>query len=251
MNAPARVGDTLPATAPPPESTPARLLELAVQSNADPEKLRQLMDLQERWEAQNAKRAYFAALASFQRVCPHIPKTKAVRNRDGSERYRFAPLDDIVAAVRGPLMTCGFSYRFETTHNDDGSVRVACVVQHEGGHTERSEVVIPTFAGQGTNKAQDTGIAITYGRRYAFCDAFGITTGDEDTDGHGADDGDGDAVSDQQAADIECLISEVGADRLKFLKHCGVESVSDIKAKHFRKVVDLLEQKRKHAGAPS
>lgn len=248
MNAPARVGDTLPAAAPPPESTPARLLELAVQSNADPEKLRQLMDLQERWEAQNAKRAYFAALASFQRVCPHIPKTKAVRNRDGSERYRFAPLDDIVAAVRGPLMACGFSYRFETAHNDDGSVRVACVVQHEGGHTERSEVVIPTFAGQGTNKAQDTGVAITYGRRYAFSDAFGITTGDEDTDGRGLDDEPADLITAQQALDIEALISEVGADRARFLRHCGVERAGDIKAAHFKRVVDLLEQKRKHGG---
>ena len=79
--------------------TPANLLALAVQQGANVEQLEKLMALQERWQAQQARMAYFAALARFQATVPPIPKGRKVEYNRTS--YSFAALEDIANAIRG------------------------------------------------------------------------------------------------------------------------------------------------------
>lgn len=166
---------------PTPMQTPDRLMALAIEHGADVEKLERLMSLQERWQAQQSKAAFFDALSHFQAACPDIPQGKVVLNRDGSERYRYAPLDSILKAIRGPLRECGLSVRWEPGAEDDDSTTTVCIVTHASGHSERSSVRIPGIVGHGTNKAQDAAGAITYGRRYSLLNALGIQA-DSDTD---------------------------------------------------------------------
>ena len=109
--------------------TPDRLIALAIEHGADVDRLGKLMDLQERWQAGQARMAYFDALSRFQSACPNIPKTKAVKNRDGSDRYKYAPLDSIIKTLREPLQKHGFSYRWQTDHAED-SLRVTCYLMH-------------------------------------------------------------------------------------------------------------------------
>ena len=161
---------------------PSSLLALAVEGNADVDRLSKLMDLQERWQAQQARCAYFESLAAFQSQLPPIEKTKAVKNKDGSERYRYAPLDSIIRQVKDLLKQHGFSYRFHSEPVEDG-LMISCSAHHSLGHVETSTIKIPTLTGFGTNAAQDEGSAHTYGKRYSFCDCFGIAASDTDDDG--------------------------------------------------------------------
>ena len=51
-------------------STPAELLRIAVEGNADLDKLEKLMELQARYEDREAKKAFTGAIAAFQATMP-------------------------------------------------------------------------------------------------------------------------------------------------------------------------------------
>ncbi len=75
------------------------LLTKAVSAGASVDTLERLLVMRRELRAEAARDAFFVALKAFQAACPAIHKTKKVLNRDGSVRYAYAPLEDIVAAV--------------------------------------------------------------------------------------------------------------------------------------------------------
>lgn len=157
------------------DSAPAKLLELAINQNADVDKLERLMDMQIKWETSQAKKRYFEALSNFQSLCPPIKKQKAGHN------YMYAPLSDIIAQIKGALKQCGMSFRFEQNHNDGLLVR--CVVTHIDGHSESTEMKADADTTGSKNAIQAIGSAVTYLQRYTLIGALGITTADADMDG--------------------------------------------------------------------
>jgi len=58
------------------EVTPNIMLQIAVEQGADIDKLEKLMNLQERWEEREAKKAFVEALSLFRGRCPCIEKQK-------------------------------------------------------------------------------------------------------------------------------------------------------------------------------
>ena len=159
-------------------------MELAVQKNLDVEKLEKLMELQERWTAQQAKRQFDEAMAEFQAECPTIKKTKAGgKTKAGQIAYFYAPLESIVEQVKEILHKHGFSYTIKTETKQAG-VKVTCVVKHTAGHSEASEMEVPLGTKTDIMSApQVVAAATTFAKRYAFCNAFGILTGEDDIDG--------------------------------------------------------------------
>lgn len=166
---------------------PMQLLAMATKMGADVDKLEKLMALQERWEANEAKKLFVAAMAKFQSECPVIEKTKKVMEKDGQRvRYRYAPLESIIEQVKKPLADNGLSYAFDED-KDNEYTKVICIVTHTAGHSEKTAFKIPIGTEQFMSDVQKHGARMTFGKRYAFCNAFGILTGDEDTDGQNTD----------------------------------------------------------------
>src|SRR5690606_36377667 len=81
-----------------PSTTPSDLLRLAVQQGADIAKLEQLMALQERWEANQARKAYVEAMAEFKKNPPEIFKDKTVsfKTDKGNTTYDHATIGNVV-----------------------------------------------------------------------------------------------------------------------------------------------------------
>lgn len=230
-------------------ATPARLLELAVQSDADPDKLRQLMDLQERWEAQQSKRAFFAAMQAVQAEAPRI-----VRDAENTQtRSMYARLESINKRLTPVYTRHGFSLSFGTADSPlDGYVRTVCDVMHSGGHERRYHVDLPPdIAGiKGQNNktlVHAAGSTLSYARRYLTLLIFNVALAGEDDDGNGAGGSVGDHITDQQVADLEALVTEVGADPAKFLAWLKVDDLASLPSTHYRRAVAALEAKRKHA----
>lgn len=177
-------------------SNPSRLLELAIQKDADIEKLEKLMDLQERWDREQARKAFADALSAFQSAVPPIRKRGHVKypskdaNKDGTE-FHHARLEDIAEAINPHLREHGLSYRFEQNHEmgaDFGKncITVTCIVTHRDGHSERTSMPgFPDTSGS-KNPIQSMGSTVTYLRRYTLLDALGLTVCDEDNDGQDA-----------------------------------------------------------------
>lgn len=154
---------------------PMRLLELAISNNADVDKLEKLMALQERWDAQEAKKSFLRAMANFQESCPDIVKAKKGHN------YLYAPLSDIITQVRGLLADNGLSYRFEQSH--ESQIEVTCIISHVDGHSEKTTMKAQPDTSGSKNAIQAVGSAVQYLMRYTFIGALGITTADIDMDG--------------------------------------------------------------------
>ncbi|MCK9601138.1 MAG: ERF family protein [Sphaerochaeta sp.] len=158
------------------------LMEQAIKSNATVEMMGKLMDMRREFRAEQAEQAFHEAMSKFQSECPIIGKTKQVKNNDGARAYSYAPIEDIIETARPLLKENGFSYQ-TLTETLDGKVTSTVLVTHVGGHKEASSMTVPMTAGTRLMSApQVVAATLTFAKRYAFLNAFGITTGGEDTD---------------------------------------------------------------------
>lgn len=218
-------------------ATPATLLAMAVQQNADLTKLEKLMELKERWEANEARKAFVAAMAAFKVDPPDVYKTKTVSFNDTF--YKHALLEDAAEKIGAALTKHGISFRWDCEQLDGGVVRVTCVLTHVMGHSERVSLQAGLDQSGKKNNIQALGSTISYLERYTLFAATGLAAKGQD------DDGAGEYITEEQAADLLALITEVGANKEKFLAYLKVESLGRIPAKSYQSCVKLLEAKRK------
>lgn len=168
--------------APQQQLAPQSLIAQAITQGANVETMEKLMNLQDRWEAKQAKKAFDSAMANFQAECPVIRKTRAAKDDKNKTLYSYAPLDAIVSQVKTLIQKHGFSYAIKTS-SEKGLLTATCIVKHELGHSEESSFEVPSTEGTKIMSGpQRAAAALTFAKRYAFCNAFGIMTGDDDTD---------------------------------------------------------------------
>ena len=153
----------------------------ALEKGADISVLEKLIDLKNKVDQQRAEAEMRKALSLFQGEMPIIAKTKIVKNKDGSVRYKYAPIDEIVKISAPLLAKYGLSVTIDTQFNDK-NVIVTAIVQHVAGGERKSSFVIPIMKSDYMNDAQAVASALTYAKRYAYCNVLGIMTGDEDDD---------------------------------------------------------------------
>lgn len=151
--------------------------------------MRAMLDLQKDWEANEARKAYVAAMAEFKRDPPEIFKRKQVEftTRDGdTTSYKHATLGDVTTAIINGLAQHGISHRWDTKQ-DGGKIVVTCILTHNLGHSESTSLEgAPDSSGK-KNGIQQVASTITYLQRYTLLGASGLATKDmEDDDGAGA-----------------------------------------------------------------
>ncbi len=163
--------------------TADQLIAQAIEKKTPVETMEKLLAMRKELKAEWAKEQFDEAMAKFQGDCPVIEKTKdGATTKSGKVAYKYAPLDVIVSQTKSLIQANGFSYMIQTETLPAG-VKVTCIVKHKSGHSELSTVEVP----MGTktdimNASQQVASALTFAKRYAFCNAFGILTGDEDDD---------------------------------------------------------------------
>ena len=169
---------------------PENLIMAGINKGLSVENMKELLTMRRELKAEAAKEAFDEAMAAFQGECPIIKKTKpGAKTNAGVVAYYYAPLDAIVEQTKAIIQQHGFSYSIQTKTlvND---VEVTCTVKHSAGHSEASTVQIPLGDKNSLiSNSQVVAIALSFAKRYAFSNAFGILTGDEDIDGAKLDEG--------------------------------------------------------------
>lgn len=229
---------------PPAPVTPMGLLQVAMSQGADLAKLEQLMALQERWEANEARKAYVSAMARFKRNPPDILKRKRVyfeNKAGGVTDYMHATLADVCAAAIKGLAEVGISHRWDVEQQAD-RITVHCVLTHELGHSEKTTLTGGADPSGGKNSIQAIASAVSYLERYTLLAATGLATRDMDNDGR-APAAPVELITEAQALDLEALISEVGANRALFLKACKIERLEDMPAGFYPTAVNKLKER--------
>jgi hypothetical protein len=204
----------------PQEAVPAEtfnvegLIAKAIEKKVPVDTMERILAMRRELLAEQAKRAFDQALAGFQAECPTIEKTKKVFDRNSTKiRYQYAPIEAIIEQVKPLLQRHGFSYTIKTKTEDN---RVTAIVKatHEQGHSELSDFTIPIDPQGFMNEQQKFASALTFAKRYAFCNAFGIMTGDEDDDANS----NGEPTTKQNARPAPAKPAPLSAITMDFLK---------------------------------
>lgn len=219
-----------------PDLNPLQLVQVAVEKGVDAEQLKMLMELQREWKADRARDEFVAAMSEFRAEALKIVKDKAVAF--GTTAYKHATLANIVAVAAPALSKHGLSHRWETKQ-DGGLITVTCVITHKYGHSEHTSLSAAPDKSGGKNDIQAVGSAVSYLQRYTFMAITGLAAADQDTDGRTDE-----PITDEQVANLEALISEVGANKAAFLKTCKIEKLEDMPASKYKGAVERLEAKR-------
>lgn len=164
--------------------TPDQMLAMAVEQGADIDKLEKLMALQERWEANQAKKAFVVAMNEFKSDPPKIIKdaTVSYETDKGMTTYNHAKLSTICDVIGVALSSVGISFRW-VTNQDGGVITVTCILTHGFGHSEETTLRSTPDSTGGKNSIQAVGSAVTYLQRYTLLAAVGLAAEDQDTDG--------------------------------------------------------------------
>jgi len=182
---------------------PEALIARAIDKGVPIDVMERLLAMRRELKAEAAREAYFTSLAAFQAQCPEIPKGKQVVDKNGNPRYRYAPIEQIVAVVKEPLSANGFSYVLDS-EQDDSSVTGVCASHHIQGHSETTRFKVPIDKDAYMNEPQKFASARTFAQRYAFKGAYGIQTGDEDEDATSVDPEHSAAETEEVPAMLKC-----------------------------------------------
>lgn len=222
--------------------TPMDMLNRAVESGASIEMMEKLMALQERWEANQGRKAFDNAMAAAKAEIPTITKNREVdfTSQKGRTHYRHEDLSEIARVVTPILARHGLSYRYKT-QTEGQTVSVTCIVSHRDGHSEENTLVAGADNSGNKNSIQQVGSTITYLQRYTLKAALGLAASSDD-DGKSADD-DG-PITESQLEHLRSLMDDVGADVERFCKYFKIEALPELPITKYGAAVKSLEAKR-------
>ena len=205
---------------------PSVLLSQAIERGIDTQALEKLMELNERYEKQQARKLFNKAMANFKKDPPKIFKDKAVsyNTTAGQTNYDHASLGRVNEKISAALADHGLHATWRTKQ-EKGSVTVKCIIEHEAGHSNETELTAPPDDSGKKNLIQQIGSTVTYLERYTLLALTGLATYDQDDDGQAAgtllfDESSGDSfeptITESAVADLQTMVDDlVKAGKLK------------------------------------
>ena len=225
-------------------TSPMMLIQSAIDSNMSTDALEKLMDLQDRYEATNAKKAFNQALVKAQSEMPTVFKGRA----NAGTRSNYASFDDIMRIVRPVLDAHGLALSFAQSETSD-TITVVCTILHAGGYSTETPFTLPKDgvikSNEGrnvTNLAQAQGSANSYAKRYCLTNALNIVLGDQDDDAQ-AMSVPVKPVSPEQCEELRKMATDADVDLDLFLVHYKAESFEAFPLVMFAKAKNILKQR--------
>lgn len=226
---------------PAPTITPLSLLSSALERGVDKHVLSQLIGLHERSRADDARRAFEAALTAAKAELPVIAKTQIASI--GPKHYRHEDLAEIARTIGPILGRHGLAYRFRSKTEGE-LVTLICVISHRDGHSEENSLSATADHSGEKNAIQAIGSTLTYLQRMALKAALGLAAA-EDDDGKAASTAE--TITRQQVREILTLIDEVGAEREALLRFFKIKGFAELPARRFRQALVMLNAKKGRA----
>ncbi len=217
-------------------ATPAELIKIAVTGGADLGQVEKLLEIQERYEGNEARKAFNKSMAEFKKNPPKIDKDKHVAY--GNTKYNHASLANVVEKISAELGKYGLSASWRTKQN--GQILVTCKITHELGHSEETTLSANADTSGSKNPIQAIGSAVSYLQRYTLLAITGLATYDMDDDAHNTTE----KIDEGKLKIIVDLIKEKKVNEKKFLEYMKCETLYDISMNDFAKAKMALESKQ-------
>ena len=185
-------------------ATPMEMIQSAVSQGADIDKLTKLLDLQERWQKSEAKRAFDEAKAKFSAFAIQVTKDKINKQYDS----KYTSLGNLVNIVTPFLAQCELNARWEIDQSN--GIMVTCVLAHKAGHAEKAAMIVPPDTSGAKNVIQQIKSSITYAKACTFESVCGLASTDANLDD------DGNSLSNQKVAEnVKRIMDAKTGDQLK------------------------------------
>jgi len=174
-----------------PPSESMSVVAIAMSKNYTPEQVEKMMELQIKFEKNEARKAFFEAVAAFKENPPEVCKDKEnMQFSKGGKKAMYSSLGNFVKTVNPALGAHGLSASWEIEQADK-LVKVSCKLSHRLGHSETVKMEAPPDAsgGNAKNPIQQIKSTVTYLRAVTFEAVTGLAATDEanlDDDGNAA-----------------------------------------------------------------
>ncbi len=226
--------------------TPMDLLARAVERGADLAMVEKLMDLAERHDKTQARKAFDEAMAAAKAEIPVIRKNRHVgytsRRTNEDTSYSYEDLASIAEVVTPILAQHGLSYRFRTASPANAPVEVTCIISHKLGYSEENTLSAPPDNSGKKNSIQAIGSTLTYLQRMTLKAALGLAAAaDDDGKSAGADE----AITDEQLTTLRQKIDATNADTEKLCEMFGVDNLTELPQSRFAEAERILNERAK------
>ena len=219
-----------------------QLLEHGVSTD----QLEKLLELQERHEANEARKVFYADMANAQAEMPMAPEDKY----NQQTKSHYSSYKALAAACKPVYTAHGLSLVFyESDCPKDDHIRVSVNVSHRLGHVETYHTDVPMDSAGIAGKVNKTpthakGSSFSYGRSYLMKLVFNLPTGDDD-DGQAAGT---EFITDEQAQELEAIANEARGGvtaLLKFLKghKPPINSITEIPAVRYDAILTEVKKR--------
>jgi hypothetical protein len=230
--------------------------KVALDPQADVEKLERMMAMYERLKAKEAELAYNTAKGRILRKLAgiRIVKNRAVLYETEKEKpqkgtykaFKYAPLEEIDKHLRPLLAAEDMDLSYSDEPQEGGGILICGRLKHlPSGHYEDSFMPAPPDTTGGKSGVQAVGSTNSFLRRYVACNIFNIVVVEDDDDGAGG------TIDEAQTKTILDLVNKakVGPKFLKYMKAHSIEeagsleaAVATIAARDYRKAISTLEE---------
>jgi len=181
---------------------------VAMDPNADIDKLERMLAMKERLDAKNAEAEFATAFARASASFPNIPL-----RGEGHNKKPYALLKDIMEYTRPALSENGIALSFSIDVSQE--VVVSAILAHRSGHTRTTSIALPRDSSGSKNAVQAIGSSQTYGQRYTAQAILGLSLG-EDTEDDGQSVGAAETVDAEQYIKLRDALESSGMDPVKF-----------------------------------
>src|SRR5438270_5083481 len=238
-------------------STVLGLIErVALDPQADVEKLDRVMAMYERMKAKEAELAYNAAKGwilkklvgiKFLKNKPALCEIENGKPQKGTyEAFKYAPLEEIDKHLRPLLLKEEMELSYSDEPRKRGWILILGRLKHlPGGHFEDSFMPAPPDTSGGKSTVQGVGSTNSYLRRYITCNIFNIVVVGDDDDGNGG------SIDEAKTDMLLDLIkkAKVGPKFLKYMRAQSIEEAGSLEAavatiayRDYRNAITTLEE---------
>lgn len=217
--------------------TPQDTIRFAIEKGANLDQIEKLLTLQERWEANEAKKAYHKAVSDFKKIPVKVTKDK----KNSQYKSMYTTLGNLVNTINPELSKHGLSASWEIKQN--GTIEVVCILTHSMGHSERTSAHAPADTSGSKNAIQQIKSTITYLKAVTFESICGLASTDANYDDDGA--GSIETINEKELHQLRDMILETQTNEAVFLKYLEIDRLENLPKSKFKVAVAGLEAKAK------
>lgn len=223
-------------------TTPMEMIAYAQRQGATIEQMEQLLQLNRDMKADIAREEYNNAFASLKSESIFLKKDGIVGYKTKSGDlvgYSFLTLANMVDTVVPLMSKYGLSHSW-IPGQLDGGISITCKVSHRLGHSESVTMSGPYDNSGKKNQLQSIGSAQAFLERYTFAAIMGLAASNQDDDAQKSSTKPIEYVSEEQAANIDALLSEINLEAEKFLAWEGALTIEEIPAERYDRAMKKL-----------